>query len=333
MKFIPLQSFEAVNSLLQGVDALGCSVTIRLEAFACRMSRSEKTHIITIGGGMRSPLIKPESHPANSLSSSFGFGPEEGLIDLPAPMTMLTNPPAAFVSNTKEKNCARGTTTSGSASALAGSGGGGGGGGEGEVLDERFVYLVAALNAIHGETEYDFSVLSPQDFVLLDGPTAVEEVNRVLSALPATCAPVVGGFWAHVASEISPERTTSSTAMSASSAFVSSSLPSSSSSSCASSWMDECDFFQFANRECDPLYHRSVWSSHFFIYSKRQRMVVSLMMFGEGNMYRGDDAEPEPYWGSSEEANGDSGDGSRWVGGGDERFGGGQMKNKSFYGY
>ena len=228
MKFIPLQAFEYINSLLQQVEAQGCLVTVRLEAFTCRMNRGERDLAVAVSGkrsAQVSPLVSPQ---VPSWSSPMDD-------DYQLPPASPGAPSQAHV-------------------------------------DDRFVYLIAAMNAIHGEADYDFSVLDQADFVLLDGPIVVEEVNRVLAALPEVCAPAIGlhgeFFWSSVAAQVAPQPTGNS------------STP---------HWMSECDFFQFSNHECDPLYERSVWSSHFFIYSKRQRMMVSVMCYGEGNMYRGDD--------------------------------------------
>lgn len=261
MKFIPLPAFEAINSLLQAVEAQGCAVTIRLEAYTCRMNRDEKG-IAAAVSGKRSHTVSPMLSPFPLTgSSSAGGGPAgcSGIAPGVGTFPPVLPPPLVMDDYQLPSAMVAGGSSSAASSAAA------------EPVDDRFVYLIAALNAIHGEGDYDFSVLDPQDFALLDGATVVAEVNRVLAALPDACSPAIGPnaeiFWSAIAQQVAPSGPAGS----------------------SSSWTRDQDFFQFTNHACDPLYEHSVWSSHYFVYSKKQRLLISLAMFGEGNMYRGDD--------------------------------------------
>lgn len=285
MKFIPLSTFEVINSVLQQVEAQGCLVTIRLEAFTCRMQREEKQLAATVAEKRRSgssnqvsPLLQPQAGQHCYHHGSTGLPPLAGGDDGGRPGLMFSLPTAV---TTGSSCCAAvvGLEGHGEEDAPAAA----------AAVDERFVYLIAAMNAVHGDGDYDFSVVDQQDFVLLDGGTAMlNEVNHILMAMPESCLSAIGinnsnmatcdAFWGAIGEQVVGAPTAGKN--------NSSGVPL---RSPASVWLSECDVFQFCNPSCDPLYARSIWSSHYFIYSRRQRIIVSMMCLGEGNMYRGDD--------------------------------------------
>ncbi|MDO9381250.1 MAG: hypothetical protein Q7T86_00145 [Hyphomicrobiaceae bacterium] len=151
-------------------------------------------------------------------------------------------------------------------------------------MDDRLVYLVAALNAIHGDG-YDFSCLEESDFQLLEPLYAKTEVENLLASLPpAVAAPVVGVAYQHEVFWTAIQQVVFEPG-----ATVSGGGATTSNGGCEQLFQGTCDFFLFKSPTCDPLAQRTVWSNHIFIYSKRQRVMVSLMLYGEGNLYRGDD--------------------------------------------
>jgi hypothetical protein len=262
MKFIPVPVFETINSIIQGVEAQGCLLTLRLEAFTCRHTKEEKQLIAAMTE--RRSQLQCSSSPASGMETSPILQPSSGGYQhggMFPPIEVL--PPAidgpgdasGFIVAAQGSSGHIGQIDSNSDS----------------VPDDRLVYLVAALNAIHGDG-YDFSVLSESDFDLMDPQTLRNEVDQMLSSLPPPCCSVTGvssgheTFWQSIADVI----------------WGSASVT-------VEQLFSQCDFFLFRCPTCDPIAQRTIWSSHVFAYCKKQRMMISLLCYGEGNLYRGDD--------------------------------------------
>ena len=146
-------------------------------------------------------------------------------------------------------------------------------------VDERLVYLIACLNAVHGDG-YDFSFCTEQDFLLLDPRDVVKEINELLVSLPKeSCGRVV----APTASSVEECQMYFWEALTGPLGGVGALVA------------QDIDVFRFACPDGDPIAARQtvVWSSHYFMYSRRQRVIVSLLCYGEGNLYRGDDGAEE----------------------------------------
>lgn len=214
MEFVPLSSFEFLNSLLQGVEAQGCLMTVRLEAFTCRSTRKRKQLAASIAqyANANTPPLASASH---------AHPP-------PPPLQLGSGSPVEFEPVDPKD------------------------------IDERLVFLVAALNGIYGDEGYDFSVLREEDFVLCDEAHVRAEVDTTLQAAPDSCRPAVEKFWALVCEQVADAS-------------------------------QGCEYFRFACPSCDPMASRALFSQHYFLYNKRTRMLVSLLLFAEGNAYRGDD--------------------------------------------
>ncbi|AAZ13488.1 hypothetical protein, conserved [Trypanosoma brucei brucei TREU927] len=217
MEFVPLESFEFLNSLLQGVEAQGCLMTVRLEAFTCRCTRKKKLLAASIAeyANKTTPPLRP-------LCSA----------NAPVPPLLNLSDDSVHVVPTEPV--------------------------EPSDIDDRLVFLVAALNSIYGEDGYDFSVLTEEDFVPCDEAHVRAEVNNTLRSFPSSCGPAVGQFWVRVTEH-------------------------------ASDASQGCEYFRFASPSCDPMASRALFSQHYFLYNKRTRLLVSLLIFAEGNLYRGDD--------------------------------------------
>lgn len=216
MEFVPLSSFEFLNSLLYSVEAQGCLMTIRLEAFTCRSTRKRKQLAASIAqyANANTPPLPPVCH--SSLSSS-------------PPVIQLGASSSVGFEHVDPKD-----------------------------IDERLVFLVAALNSIYGDEGYDFSVLTEEDFVVCDEALVRAEVDVTLRSLPDTCRPAVGQFWTLVSAQVGDAG-------------------------------HGCEYFRFVCPSCDPMASRSLFSQHYFLYNKRARLLVSLLLYAEGNAYRGDD--------------------------------------------
>ncbi|ORC82656.1 uncharacterized protein TM35_000851010 [Trypanosoma theileri] len=213
MEFVPLASFEFLNSLLQGVEAQGCLMTIRLEAFTCRSTRKRKQVAATMAqyANANTPPIAPDCH-----------------CEQPPLLLLGETPPIEFEPVQPEN------------------------------IDERLVFLVAALNSIYGEDGYDFSVLTEKDFVICDEAQVRAELNVTLQSLPDSCRPAVDQFWTLVSEQVQDAS-------------------------------QGCEYFRFLSPSCDPMTTRALFSQHYFLYNRRSRLVVSLLVYAEGNAYRGDD--------------------------------------------
>lgn len=243
MKFIPLDSFEAINSLITDVEAQGCLITVLLEAFTCRNTREEKQVAATIAYRVsNTPPISPQPHLSN-------FSVEM----LPPPLLLSSSVPAASSSGVTN-SVLGGNSPELQPEAISA-----------DDVDERLVYLVAALNNIYEQEDYDFTVLTEQDFIYETEEAVRNEVNRTLTSLPEICGPAVATFWSAVCEQV---------------------LDAS----------QGCEFFRFHSRNCDPLADRTVFSTHYFLYNKRRKVVVSLRLFGTGNQYRGDDGCTPHGW-------------------------------------
>lgn len=383
MKFVPTPAFEPLNSLLGGVDALGCLLTIRVEAFSCRKSAEDKRTAQALADRALQQRQALSSASPLSVTSGSGRPSGEGMFpvrsfgpgDDAAPPSLALLPPAA---------------TAGGAAAVASAGA------VSDAPDERFVFLVSCLNAIYGD-DYDFTVLTPGAFEQCDPAVVVAEVNRMLAAVPGapfgdTDGAAVNAFWRALQEQLcgpgggagmpgvspvlravppppvvgvagaSPEPTTPVSAFPA--------LGGSVAGGAATATIFDCDFFKFSCAECDPLAQAKLWSCHFFVYSRRQRLLVSLACFGDGNSYRGDDGYgraamsptqagagwgvpggmsgdgtgPTPYCESSDDGGGRHG-GRRGYGQGfpaqplcteedeDAQASGGYQKNRDYYGF
>ncbi|CUG89901.1 RNA polymerase III regulator protein (Maf1), putative [Bodo saltans] len=254
MKFIPSVVFERMNSLLQGIEAQGSLLTVRCEAYTCRHTKEEKQLAATItdrrqqqgivsGGGVGavgsvSPILQPSA-------GGYIHGHFPAMEGLPPPMVVGGGPSSPSVVESPQS-----------------------------VVDDRLIFLVAALNAIFGDG-YDFSCLEESDFDLLDPLYVKAELENVLASVPADSAAssVIGlpfqheTFWAAIADVAFGDRSLVP-------ALFDSSV---------------CDYFLFKCPSCDPMQERSVWSNHVLMYCKKQRILVSILAYGEGNMYRGDD--------------------------------------------
>ncbi|EPY26632.1 hypothetical protein AGDE_03689 [Angomonas deanei] len=124
-------------------------------------------------------------------------------------------------------------------------------------VNERLIYFAAALNSIYSEDGYDFSVLTENDFVCLNEEQVKGEVQIYLQSLPDVCGPAVQHFWEAIFELVLDAA-------------------------------QGCEYYEFRSQS-DPRAENSLFSHHYFLYNKRQKAVVSLVVFGEGNMYRGDD--------------------------------------------
>lgn len=164
MKFIPCDGFSALNSLLLGVEAQGCCITLRLEAYTCRHTKEEKAIANNIASYHNNVQLTPPISP----SPGVGF---------PAPQVL---PPLVLGGE------AGVVETSSYAPVSA------------ETLDERLVYFVTALNTVYESDGYDFSVLTEQDFVRYTEGQLRSEVQNTLDSLPEQCRPAVQRFWSTV---------------------------------------------------------------------------------------------------------------------------------------
>ncbi|CCD20383.1 putative Maf1 regulator [Trypanosoma vivax] len=226
MEFVPLDSFEFLNSLLHSVEAQGCLMTVRLEAFTCRSTRKKKQLAVSMAeyANKTTPPLVP------NYSSN------------------LPQPPLLTLPGTGANSAGGGSLPSAIQPEPV----------DPDDIDDRLVFLVAALNSIYGKDGYDFSVLREADFERCDEEAMRAEVNVTLQSMPHSCTPAVENFWTLVCEQASDES-------------------------------QGCEYFRFACPSCDPMASRSLFSQHYFLYNKRSRLLVSLQVFAEGNSYRGDD--------------------------------------------
>ncbi|EPY43892.1 hypothetical protein AGDE_00028, partial [Angomonas deanei] len=163
MKFIPLESFDQINSLLEAVEAQGCLLTIRLEAFTCRNTKEEKELASAITQNMMklqsTPPITPSPIVVQSQDGTFPL-----VETLPPPLVLGASAFSHEMPYTPDVN-------------------------------ERLIYFAAALNSIYSEDGYDFSVLTENDFVCLNEEQVKGEVQIYLQSLPDVCGPAVQHFW------------------------------------------------------------------------------------------------------------------------------------------
>ena len=125
--------------------------------------------------------------------------------------------------------------------------------------DDRLVFLVSALNSVYG-SDYDFAVLTESDFTMCHPGDIDSELQQLLCQAPPGVTPAA--IWQAVTQALG------STSVAA---------------------LDECEYFRLDCPTANPLSDKAVWSSHYFVYSKRQKLIISLQMYGESNLYRGDD--------------------------------------------
>lgn len=165
MKFIPFDGFSALNSLLVGVEAQGCCITLRLEAYTCRHTKEERQIANSIATYQNNVQLTPPISPSPCIAAFDGF-PE---LQPPPPLVLGSD----------------GGLESGSGYAPVSP----------EALDERLVYFVTALNTVYESDGYDFSVLKENDFVCYTEPQFRLEVQSTLDSLPEQCRPAVQRFW------------------------------------------------------------------------------------------------------------------------------------------
>lgn len=164
MKFIPFDGFSALNSLLVGVEAQGCCITLRLEAYTCRHTKEEKHIAHSIATYQNNVQLTPPISPSPGMAS-FHSG-----VAATQPLPPLVLGGGDFV-------------------------GGGHTPVSPEAVDERLVYFVTALNTVYESDGYDFSVLTEGDFVCYSEAQLRAEVQSTLDSLPEQCSPAVQRFW------------------------------------------------------------------------------------------------------------------------------------------
>lgn len=247
MKFIPNAAFERLNSLLGGVDnALGCRSTIRVEAFTCRKGKDEqKTAQIIAQHQQASSAPLDPNYPLSGSGMQF--------------------PATSFMSEGEGEEDAGPSRQVG-----------------GVPANDRFVFLVSCLNTLYGD-EYDFTVLTPNNFQHVDPYAAMAEIDSLVNAMPQELlgANPRHNFWTVISEQVVPGANPMSMVQ-PTNGFGSIPTPS-------PTIATECEFYQFNCPECDPTAQSKLWSLHYLIYCKRMKMMLSLLSYGEGNAYRGDD--------------------------------------------
>lgn len=163
MKFIPFDGFSTLNSLLLGVEAQGCYLTLRLEAYTCRHTKEEKQIANSIATYQNNVQLTPPISPSPGMATFNGF---------PAPQSL---PPLMLGGSGLEGSSYTPISP--------------------EALDERLVYFVTALNTVYESDGYDFSVLKEDDFLCYTEAQLRTEVQKTLDSLPEQCRPAVQRFW------------------------------------------------------------------------------------------------------------------------------------------
>eukprot|EP00758_Cryptobia_borreli_P004894 Tbor_TRINITY_DN4641_c0_g1::TRINITY_DN4641_c0_g1_i1::g.14997::m.14997 len=313
MKFIPNAAFDALNTSLNQVDTSGFLITIKLEAFACRPSKSDKSLRTALdaksqGGSFMTPPLGPhnghiidedDDFRLEKSCSSTGRDTTENIPGTsPIGSTMGNSLGQSEYSSTLNCNvwtpgtghgtdslshCAHGYFSSSASdmvlqhqqqyaqspqqhhnlspllmySQLN----------EEQSVKSRMVFLCGALNAIHGSTDYDFSCLAPSDFLLVNPAEFIQLINDKLGSLPKETHEAVGNngelFWRAITSFVGSE-----------SALYNSATQTT-----------ECEIFKFVCHNCDPVAQAKLWSDHYLIYNKKHRVIVSVLLYGEGNLY------------------------------------------------
>ncbi|CCW65444.1 unnamed protein product [Phytomonas sp. EM1] len=180
MKYIPLPSFEAINSLLYGVEAHGCLITIRLEAFTCRHTREERQIAANLAQYQTDVQRTPPLSPSPGTNA--------------APMSMFTGeascvpPPLVLGSSVDAAPLSFYTANAPTISP--------------DDIDERLIYFVAALNSMYGKDGYDFSVLTENDFIAHNEATVRNEIQLTMQSFPESCQPAVRNFWAAIHEQV-----------------------------------------------------------------------------------------------------------------------------------
>lgn len=236
MKYIPIERFESINSLLSAIEyEPGSSLTIRLEAFTCRQTKEEKHIAAELAEYMtkmqKTPPVSPwlgvlQLSPSDSglevpltpvlvLGSTTAAPPVEDDFSLPRSHSSTAPLPPSYVDSTD--------------------------------VDERLVYSVAVLNNIYRTDGYNFNVLTEADFVSHSEEDMKNEIDLCLQHLPLACLPAIEDFWPSV-KEV------------------------------AGTTEDGCEYFEFACPSCDPLAEDSLYSHTFFLFNKRKRIIVSLIL-------------------------------------------------------
>lgn len=233
MKFIPLDGFSRLNSLLQGVEAQGCCITMRLEGYTCRHTKEERQIADKIATYQNNVQLTPPISPSPAIGAYAGFPAQD--VGLP-PLVLGGGGDGVGVEHL------------GGSFAPVGA----------DDIDDRLVFFVTALNTVYAEDDLDFSVLGETDFTSYTEPQFRTEVQATLNSLPEQSQLAVRLFWATVEE------------------FVGN----------ASSG---CEYYEFTNRDCDPLKESTVYSKHYFLYNRRRKVVALLVEYGESNPYRGDD--------------------------------------------
>lgn len=237
MKYIPIERFEAINSLLSAVEyEPGSCLTIRLEAFTCRQTKEEKQ----IANQLAEYMTKIQRTPP--VSPSLGvlqMSPSEHALEMPSTPVLLlgsTTAEETFDDDGLLVTSRSSTFTLPSAAYV-----------DSTDVDERLIYCVAALNNIYRAEGYDFNVLTGADFVSHSAENVKGEVNLCLQHLPVSCSPAISDFWPSV-------------------------------KDVAGSSEEGCEFFEFSCPSCDPLAEDSLYSHTYFLFNKRKKIIVSLIL-------------------------------------------------------
>eukprot|EP00796_Vickermania_ingenoplastis_P001691 gene1691-1053_t len=212
MKYIPLERFEAINSLLSAVEYQpGTSLTIRLEAFTCRNTKEER-HIAAELANYRTQI---QSTPPVSPAPGIAYDPGAPPVLVLGGTTQQQTEPAVVEAD----------------------------------VDERLVFCVAALNNLYQDEGYDFAVLSDADFISHSEAAVVGEIDFRLQQLPPSCSSAAHDLWPAVKEVVGTAA-------------------------------DGCEFFEFRCPSCDPL-AEAVDPHTYFLYNKRKKVLVSLLMYAE----------------------------------------------------
>lgn len=240
MKYIPIERFESINSLLSAVEyEPGSSLTIRLEAFTCRQTKEEKHIALELAEYMTKIQKTPPVSPclgAMQLSASEG-----GLEGPLTPVLVLGASTALLPPLDDEFSLPRATSvTAPLPSSYVDS----------SDVDERLIYSVAVLNNIYRTEGYDFNILTEADFASHSEEAMKVEVDLCLQHLPTSCSPAVDDFWQSVR-EV------------------------------AGTSEEGCEYFEFACPSCDPLAEDSLYSHTYFLFNKRRKVIVSLILYAK----------------------------------------------------
>lgn len=218
MKYIPIESFENLNSLLMAVEEEpGMTTTIRLEAFTCRNTKEEKQVATELAHYISTIQATPPTTPSPLFHSPF---------DADAPPVLVLGSSAVQ------------PTESSSGTAEVGA----------QDVDERLVFCVTALNGMYSDEGYDFTVLSYSDFVSHEESTVVQELNHRLQRFSMQCPAIQFQFWPAIKEVVGDAA-------------------------------DGCEYIEFCCPSCDPLNGSSLFSHTYFLYNKKRKLLVSLVLY------------------------------------------------------